>query len=213
MLDRTYISFLRSIQRAGFNSAVIAGGAIRDDFFKEDFKDLDVFLWHPECSDENISFNHHIYDNIDERVIEDLNSYIEPDDSILSISSHPTRDQKSSYSYGSGIVDIWNLYHYIKNKQIQFIFTEDNPITYVTEQFDIGLCMCYFDGIKIHYTNAFMNDFIHKTITICGKLDKKNFAHCIEEHLDRVKAKFPGYTVKVAKELEKFLTPELKQLL
>ncbi|MDE1830562.1 MAG: hypothetical protein KGI25_09585, partial [Thaumarchaeota archaeon] len=46
------VRILRKLQQFGYKSAIIAGGAIRDNFTGKEINDYDIFLWDPRSSYE-----------------------------------------------------------------------------------------------------------------------------------------------------------------
>ncbi len=211
MIDRQYLYLLKRFHRVGFKSAVIGGGAVRDDFFKRSPKDVDFFICDPEVSDESIKlvdYNDEDYTatSIDSDIIYsilDSENYL-----VEEMALEDMDDYDETY-----ISSIWNLVPFNQSAPSQLIFITEPPVEYVEKHFDIGLCMCYCDGIKLHYTHNFIKDYRNKTLTICGVLNEVEFEYSITHHVQRLKPKFPGYAVKVAPELEEFLTPSLRKYL
>lgn len=187
MIDIEYILLLRHLHKIGFKSTIIAGGYIRDLFFKNEYKDVDIFLWHPRYSDEKIlSYSGVIYQDFDINEEFLLDYVVEPNEKLGSpLQTLPSKKMEYLYTI-SGIVDVWNVYHFDKDKQIQFIFVDEEPIDYIAYSFDIGLCMCYFDGKKIRYTNNFMKDYINKTITICGELSQEELDYTFKSFKKKI---------------------------
>lgn len=53
------VRILRRLQQFGYKSAIIAGGAIRDDYTGKEINDFDIFLWDPRLSNEFTDFLHY----------------------------------------------------------------------------------------------------------------------------------------------------------
>ena len=45
---------LDKLQLIGYTSAIIAGGAVRDVYFKKPLRDIDIFYYHPKFSSEKV---------------------------------------------------------------------------------------------------------------------------------------------------------------
>ena len=44
-ITKDHIWVLKQMHKVGYHSAIIAGGAVRDSYFKKPIKDVDVFYW------------------------------------------------------------------------------------------------------------------------------------------------------------------------
>lgn len=192
---------LHLLQNAGFKSAIIGGGAIRDLYFEIMPRDIDIFLWDPNYSDENI-------DEETKKIVHPTTTHPKVGTNviwnIMKLRStysfhHVDDDVRRIYSnYGdSRVTVIWDV---MKNLlPFQLVFLKDRPVDYVEDHFDFGLCKCYCDGEKFRFTPDFNRDVKNKTITLVAKdLTEEEYRYAMEQHLPKVKDKYPGFRVQVA---------------
>jgi hypothetical protein len=203
---------LHVLHASGFKSAIIAGGAIRDTYHNKPVRDIDLYIWSPETSNEHTT-----------RSIKDVLKQLD--------ASHPTRIEpipapaaptfyiKSAKSpahqapaiirpsmgtdcgesiydtaYISGVIPCT-----IKGQDFEFIITSINPILYVNDFFDIGLCKCYSDGHKIQLTSDFIEDSLNKTLTIVGKdMHQCHIDYTMQNHVPKLQEKYPNYPIRYA---------------
>lgn len=93
---------------------------------------------------------------------------------------------------------LWQFSFYLDGTQYQVMQVSDDPIKFMEEEFDIGLCKAYHDGKEIVRSKAFEYDLKHKTFTIDGKaLGSKNFDWSINRHLPRLKALYPDFKERI----------------
>jgi len=205
----------------GYQSAIIAGGAVRDAYLDRYPNDVDIFVWNAWDSSENVAeaFKTIRRDTLirlfDLKVDED--EPIEDDDPFNTqffdalLSNRPHGDyveqiSDPSYTGKEGhILSVWQLWIDDFESKYQIIVVNKNPIEYVCRHFDIGLCMCYCDGVKMRYTDEFLTDATNKTLTICGELTESEYHYTLDHHIEKLKIYFPNYTV-VDKLKNKFAT-------
>lgn len=196
------VRVLRHLQnRWGFSSALIGGGAIRDIYFQQFPKDVDIFLWDPSskaCPDP-VRRNPRV---LNEDMIWEMmdcrgdRSFWQRD-WVEQGSLHDEDDEDALYFISKYITQVWNCVK--EGRQYQLIFLNVAPLDYVNKYFDIGLCKAYCDGYKVRFTKDFSIDATQKTLTICGEdISKRHFDYILENHLARMKRKFPGYVARVA---------------
>ena len=188
---------LHLLHDAGYESAMIAGGAIRDMYHEVPMSDVDIFVQYQVTeADPRRPFgateweshwaNLFVEDTDMADVSWSYSRYEKPADT-LSEEQHKDDD---------GIVAVWNVNtdegHY------QVIFTNMDPIEYVNRKFDFGICKAYFDGKKLHYSRDFMRDSRNRTITLVGEgLTHHQIRYACEQHLPRIQKKYPGYKFQV----------------
>lgn len=183
---------LRRLHVAGFPSALIAGGAIRDLYFGNHIKDVDIFLEvdvFGKCTDPD-----YIWNIMDCKMDEPFWRF----DEITE--SSPTGEQY----VGQLVEQVWDVYR--DQTAYQLIFLNVPPEEYVNKHFDIGLCKAYCDSSKLRFTRDFSNDAANKTLTIVAEeINQAQFNYILHHHLVRMKRKFPGYTTRVAPHLMDFI--------
>lgn len=193
------IQILKLFQIAGFKSAIIAGGAIRDIYHSTEISDYDIFLQHPGAV---IS---------EDLLIQTLGQfYKQTNDELYSATDDGSNGYmpSSKSKKKSRIVEVWNLNRYNLTASYydsyncyQFIFLAHDPVEYVKKHFDIGLCKAYCDGVKIHLSEDFMEDSNNQTLTICAKeMSRSEFDYVLDHHLPKLTDKFPGWKVVVAQQ-------------
>lgn len=204
------VRLLRKIQTVGgFKSAVIAGGAVRDLYFEQFFRDVDIFVWDPNFSDEDTN-------QFKVNQTGSLTSWVDLLQLKLPISAYraPTlsddfikRLYKEDETYVSSDGKIIAVYDALRSLiPIQLIYTRIPPIDHVNKFFNLGLCKAYFDGRKFRFTPDFMHDARHKQFSIVGQdMTQQEWKRTIEEHIPRLSSRFPGYQTRVASHNQKFL--------
>ena len=184
------IKFIKTLHDLGFEDAIIAGGVIRDIYANQWWKDIDIFIQDPNCRREVC---------LDFRNNEILSKYLHlnsRDQITKSWDQLYTNSKLNSNNQITYIADVLkNLIPY------QLIFIRTDPITYVRDHFDLGICKTYCDGSRIRMFPEFINDFQQKTFTICGKhMTKDTITHSLKDHIPRIQGKFPGFTTVLNKQ-------------
>lgn len=188
---------LRLIQRRGYTSAIIAGGAIRDMYFNTPVKDIDIFLWdhNTKACPEKTTATVCLYD---EKFISRLLNLDETKtwyrrDFVMRSGMGEDED----YPVTQYVTQVWSV---VKNDlPYQLIFLNKDPLEYVDRHFDLALSKAYCDGYKIRYTKDFSLDAQRRTLTICSHgLTQAHFDYICEEYVPRIKEKYPNFVTKVA---------------
>ena len=186
-ITRTQQNTLRLLHQAGCPSAVIAGGCLRDSYFGRDYKDVDIFVDNAEV----LAMAGRIQDWKQFRV--ELGQ-------TLGL-SYPTVKTSQAAQYDRHhIMMVWEYVDATTNgigerHPYDIIAVKGDPIKYIDNHFDVGICKTWFDGKRVHYSADFMADVHHKTLTVCGKMTEKELAHCVKGHLQILQEKFPNHTV------------------
>lgn len=208
------VKILRRLQQFGYKSAIIAGGAIRDDYTGESISDYDIFLWDPRQSNEfdrlinPVTYKPRL--DVESACFEQeqtswFTSLLNADivEQIFMQGGYaggPTNgdgDALDTPGIGSYLTSIWEAE--VEYDTYQLIYTPIKPVDHVNKHFDIGLCKAYCDGDKIRYTQDFLRDVRDKTFTICGQgMTPESFEYCMEYHIDKLEWKYPSFTTKVA---------------
>jgi hypothetical protein len=206
---------LNLLHASGHPSAVIAGGAIRDMYHERMVSDVDIYIHHPayigKPATSEIPLHHPMNSSM----------WLDYWSDVLKLRPSATRSQilrdnvKMHFSQyddpgkpdeEQDIVAVWNVFKGFNLYQI--IFTAIEPIEYINNQFDFGICKAYCDGSKVHYTGDFMRDSRNKTITFVGKgMSVARIKRCMTEHLPRIQEKYPGYNVVIPETLKAALDP------
>ena len=189
-------------------TAYVAGGAVRDTVLGRPVKDIDIFIWH---------FNHDPSRGLSQSQQKSWQGLRPGDDAeswLTWVFDNPTWEPQANhaeqYHGGSFIADeAYNISPHIedvvnlrlRNIEYQFITTTIHPLEYVNQYFDINLCRGWCDGTKMSLGTAFMQDWHNKTITVSGDLTRAQYQYTIYQHLPRVVAKYPDYTVVIDPEL------------
>lgn len=199
------IQTLQTLQNAGFKNAIIAGGAIRDLRFDIIARDVDIFIQDPRFSTDPPG-------SIDPPGNAELIQYLDRHTGttaigdLLGVTSNGRLQRlgddrvecasKDNYD-NTNITTIYNVMKgYIP---YQLIFVKINPVKFVEDEFDFGLCKCYCDGKKLRYLPDFVKDAKNKTLTLVAKnMNMDAMYYALDEHLVRLQSKFPGYKLQIA---------------
>ena len=145
---RHVLSILRSFPWS--KNAILAGGAVRDEYFGIEPKDYDFFIPH--------NFN--------------------PVTELANVLKVPAVSHKIDYKYSKGL-PIKKVYNYafdgidVQVMVTRFDDTEDFP-NQIMNSFDYGINMIYYEGASIlRDTEKFHKDFEEKTLTLYHLTDLK----------------------------------------
>lgn len=187
----TVLSLLRKLNQNGIH-AILAGGAPRDVYHQKPIRDYDIFFKEDPSLSTLIDFN------------------------------KLTRDMVNiGWSYGSYESYSEQLNHCTKiwdvdlisstDGSIQIIHLDCDPLTFVYDSFDIGLCQAFVeyrpasDNFMMRYTPNFLKDSREHTLTIAAKdMTYEQYAYTCDVHIPRLKHKYPNFKVKTAPHLEEF---------
>lgn len=181
------VQILRKIQRISGN-AIIAGGYFRDKFNEVPYSDIDVYIQQPSSFEAAARFSDaefwKIYFNLN---VEDWRS----EDNISDLSE---TDEEYDIANNSNIISVFEM---TKNElTYNLIVVTCDPVEYVTDNFDFGICKTWCDGEKITFTKEFMSDIEHNTLTYTDeKVSDANFNHAMHVHLAKLQKKYPQHTV------------------
>lgn len=191
------VKILRRFHHFGFMSAIIAGGAVRDDYTGKDINDFDFFVWDPRFSGE-------FKKDPDLDVYDFFNEQEQNLQKILCTDTVDHVFEQTGYGpdttgAGAKLTSIWNAsVDYDDWYTYQVIYTLVNPVEHVTKYFDIGLCKAYCDGTKVRYTQDFMRDLNNRTFTVVGQnMTQEQFDYAVDYHVDKLEWKYP-FRVEVA---------------
>jgi len=196
-INKVALNVLHSLHRIGFGDAILAGGAVRDAYLGAPTKDYDFFIRVPQMTISTVC----------EKLREELESENRPAGLDLSLKAF-VDDYLPLSGPSNPIGGVYDLELIKCGIPLQFIFTKMDPLDYVREFFDVGLCKCYVTkmrsrSLRVHFTDDFLQDFKNKTLTVCAEnITLEQYQHTMEDHIPRLRKKYPNYTVKVAQHLK-----------
>ena len=184
------IRILRKFRNHHAFSAIIAGGYHRDLYNEVDFRDIDIYL-KGNMGDLSVPFLTDFF----ELKVNDFRSM----DRVKVLSE---TDEEYDVENSEHIVSVYEMV--MNELHYNFIMVDCDPIKYVKERFDFGICKVYCDGTKITYTEEFMADAINKTLTFStNRFSKAGFHHAMHVHLSKLKQKYPGHTLVIPEKHQK----------
>lgn len=188
------ISFLKKLKRfLADDDVIIAGGAIRDAYFEKPISDIDIY------------YQHSLDRGVDGPQLENsetLKKLLLPLAKAGSIASVDVkavtpRDSRGwkpsdyySFRFIRSIVDVVH-----SGQRYQLMATSMPPVEFVQKHFDVNLCRCWYDGVRMRYTGAFLRDARNKTLTIEGEMTKGEYKTMLNIHIPKLKEKYPDFTV------------------
>ena len=199
LIPQDVVNTLHILHANGFPDAIIAGGILRDGYFNQMFKDVDIFI-------HRVSYRNKVNEDtwIDALELNIGNQY---DPKYLK--DFVRRDHAQYPSPDTTITAMWDV---LKNLiPYQIILTKIPPIEYVEQKFDFGLCKVYYDGTKVRFLPDFMHDARNQTLTLVGQnMSQEEVEYSMNEHLDRIQYKYPNFRVKVAAHNQKLVDKSKK---
>ncbi len=189
------VRILRRIKEV-FPQTIIAGGYYRDIYHNIPFSDVDIFIdTHDTTSEYNVIQKAHHAGCYKEDFWIDLLA--------LDMKSNAPYTNDHIYEMGGDedyypeeeIEMIWDIScNGIKYNLI--LLSECDPIKFVREKFDFGICKVYSDGIKVSFMDEFIHDSRTKTLSFTTEdVTFEYFIFSIKKHLPKLKKKYPGYNV------------------
>lgn len=150
--------------------ATIAGGYLRDQYYRVPHKDLDIFT----------------YDDLDI-------------DKLKSLFSEWIVDDGQDGEYDLGAFETVNMTR-DNSVPIQVMASDHCSVSEVLDRFDFGFCQIAYDGSNVLVTDAFWKDATDNTATFvqevpstkCGHDQRRTRRH--NAHADRLKIKYPNVT-------------------
>ena len=116
-----------------------------------------------------------------------------------------TNNPSSSYQDNRKIVEVYEMAATGRDSQypLNLIFTECDPVEYVTKYFDFGLCKTWYDGTFVHMHGDYTTDVNNKTITmvlpephvIACYGDMQTGIEAMQGHADRLQYKYPTHKI------------------
>lgn len=210
-LDSRWVAFLKLLQRNGFPDAVIAGGAVRDTVLDREVKDIDIFIMHSNkarldylneilgikqdfdswVKNKNVNEISLLVDvdEIKESATEKVLEGITPDEYI----SLENYDDTIGKHVGNNIIfsnisRIFNVKY--QGLDYQLLFVNKDPLDYINEDFDYGICKIFYDGKEIVASDEFEHDHMNKALTLHGAMTKAGMWRSIMHHGRRIQNKY-----------------------
>ena len=184
------IRTLRKIRSDIGAQAIIAGGYFRDLYNGLEYNDVDIYI-RGDYGDYDADF----WKDFFKLKTDDFRSM----DSIKTLSE---TDEEYDVEHNAQIITVFGM---VMNEiQYNLIIIDCDPIQYVHDRFDFGICKVYCDGTKIRFTEAFMADVNNKTLTFSANdFSTANFNHAMHIHLTKLKQKYPDHTVVIPERHQK----------
>ena len=188
---------------------ILAGGSLRDDYMGlPDYyiSDYDIFIKDisPELNADG-SFEDTVT-GIIQRVFPHHEGYeILFDDQYMTLEEQ--KDSPAGQIKPGANAQITYVWEILEDGQTyQLIFTKTDPVDHVNKYFDLGFCKAYCDGKKIRYTDDFLYDVKHKTLTIVGDdMTEDQIEHTVNYHAAKVMLKYEGFRVVVPPRYQKYI--------
>ena len=178
----TAVRKLIKLRELGWD-AIIAGGAVRDTFHGKPISDIDIFTTLSSTVKKPGYFK-------DQKWLEYWVNF------FGKTGLHSVRFLGNEYTFGSldkHLLAVWEIK--FEKTKYQIILLDKDPIKYMTDNFDFGLCRAYCSGTKMHFTDAFIKDSMNQTITLYPEhLTDEQIEYATGRHLKKLIAKYPGFT-------------------
>lgn len=171
--------------------AIIAGGAIRDSFHDKPITDVDIFVGiNPKKNDEvNASYNSKKWL---EYWFKMFNCNLDKNDDVTFFGGNASGGGTFA-ELDQNLLAVWQIR--TAGKIYQVILIKKDPVAYVYENFDFGICRAYCDGRKMRFTAEFMQDSMNRTITLYPEhLTQDQISYALKEHIVKIQRKYPGWT-------------------
>lgn len=176
-------------------TAIVAGGAIRDTLLGKPVKDVDIFM---------SARNAH-------RIVSVLKEwYAVGDDSYARNLVNPPTGFGQLASAAAGGATGYENNHILQvferhdlELPANLIVLDVDPVMYVTDGFDFGICKAWYDGNCVHTHKDFGNDVNSRTITMTLTADqlkqlypsvKKGLSQ-LKDHALRIQRKYPNFRI------------------
>ncbi len=165
---------LAAVQRY-FPEAIIAGGALRDLDHGREIKDVDIYVF--ERGDETANLLRRAFDKRPRSNVGPTSEY------ALGRPERPVTDT-FEFEYGDTLFQVIVL----KATSEPVIFPD-----YVVRDFDLGICMTWFDGKTWHRTFEYQNDEQAKVFQSYIPLSGRQL-DLTKERVRRLSEKYPDFT-------------------
>jgi len=164
--------------------SLIAGGAVRDLYFGQTPRDIDLFI---EIKNKNeIAI-------IVQMLATQLKGYVQ-------IRVKNSKNKQPYYDEAGGhhrILDVVKIEFSDMSAPLEVVFVDLPPKQYFEDFFDLGICKAYYDGTKLHYTSDFFKDVKNKTFTVVGKTTPYLLFRTFNTHIRKLKLRFPDHEIRV----------------
>ncbi len=210
MIDRVpeeWKRIVKSVQAAGADEAVIAGGALRDFFNDREIKDVDIFLRSRGGKKKNRKLIEAAFAAAGIDIREQVVSYEVYGGQVMGKFPAPQtrRDEISADGMKRSIEkESWKIIAGPAKTEYNFIFIEDSLDRKLAAEgtareqrslftgalldgFDIGLCQIACDGDQVVMTGAYRDDVKHKRFSLLRPNETSG------DHLQRVANKYKDW--------------------
>lgn len=196
------VRVLKYFQQSGYNNAIIAGGSIRDSYFKKPIKDIDIYVQHPHHMSKSAP---PLYFNVlnEKEVYELIKFHFEKPSYWRALykgnkSGDEIEDidmiKNSSLSAGAAKIEFFIQFR-IFYQNYEVIGTIYTPLEYMERFFAVNLSKCYSNGITLTYPHKFLEDATKHNLTVEGELNKAEYRRSMLRYLPRIKKKYPSFTI------------------
>lgn len=80
----------------------------------------------------------------------------------------------------------------------QIITVNKDPLVYVAEEFDFGLCKIVYDGNSVFWDNAFIHDSENEVMTVTMSLTKSSLWRTVSHHYRKLACKYRGWNLVIS---------------
>jgi len=191
------IRILRHINENYISGSIIAGGYYRDIYHNREFNDIDIFVHTNNSQSKYIKSDAYTTDFWAE--VFDLNL-----DSFWSGDHIEEMEADDEYD---NLNDMDMVFELVKSEvKYNVVLVELDPIEYVNDVFDFGICKAYCDGQKVTFTKDFISDAENKTLTFTNKnVSTDSFCYSMNKHLRKLMAKFPNHQIYIPQKYMQYL--------
>jgi len=189
------IRILRNINEKYISNSIIAGGYYRDMYHKLEYNDIDIFVCTSFAKSDHIASDALTTDFWTEVFDLNLDRTWEPD---------YIEELEADGDYDN-LNDIEMVFELSKNDiKYNVVLVDIEPVDYVNEVFDFGICKAYCDGTKVTFTKDFISDAENKFLTFTNlTASVDSFCYSMNTHLQKLIMKFPNHRIYVP---QKYMT-------
>lgn len=112
-------------------------------------------------------------------------------------------ESSNDYENNRKIVEVYERHCHVTGYLLNLIFTECDPVEYVTKYFDFGICKAWYDGEFVNMSGEYTTDVNNKTITMT--LPEEHVIACygsmqagvdaMRDHGERIKYKYRDFKI------------------
>ncbi len=198
---------ISTLKEAGISNPLIAGGAVRDLYFKRPYRDIDVYVHTDELIKAIDSISplpiptpgpKSVFEvAVMMAEIADPSRECKAIQKLLKADSVQIKGYQNNPYYDNNHICCVYQVNYQGLEPVELIVVDINPLVYFNDFFNIGICKAYFNGSKLHYGPDFMSDVTNKTLTIVGQMDERQLYTTLSKHVAKLLQYFPKYDVRI----------------